>query len=155
MKSLLYSFCCLGSILFGCAGKQETKHDLSKVDWLMGYWQRTNTREGVTAHERWEKTSAAELTGWGVAMRSGDTTFVEKLRIVLARDTLRYIADVVENPKPVFFKFTSIASDGFVCENPAHDFPKQIRYQLHEDTLTVITSGNGQEVVFKFIKSGP
>lgn len=152
MKSNIYTFCFLLTFLFTCAGKQVTQHDLTQVEWLIGYWQRTNAREGVSAHERWEKISNTKLTGWGVSMRSGDTTFVERLRIVLKGDTLYYVADVVENPEPVYFKFTSITPGGFVSENPAHDFPKKIQYQLMNDTLTATTSGDGRELVFRFIK---
>ncbi|HEY5692608.1 MAG TPA: DUF6265 family protein [Cyclobacteriaceae bacterium] len=155
MKLTLCVLLCTLMFLFACAGKVKTKHDLSQVDWLIGYWQRPNARESVTAHERWEKTSATELTGWGVAMRNGDTTFVEKLQIILRNDTLYYVADVVENPAPVYFQFTSITVDGFVSENAAHDFPKKIQYQLVNDTLTAITSGDKRELTFKFIKSMP
>lgn len=155
MKLTLHAFIGILIFVFGCAGKVKTKHDTSRVDWLIGYWQRTNPTEGVTAHERWEKTSATELTGWGVAMRNGDTTFVEKLQIILRNDTLYYVADVVENPEPVYFQFTSITVDGFVSENAAHDFPKKIQYQLANDTLTAITSGNERELAFKFVKSTP
>lgn len=153
MKPTQYIVSLTFIFLFACAGKRETKHEISQVDWLVGYWQRTNTRAGVSAHERWEKNSDSALTGWGIAMRDGDTTFIEKLRIVIKDDTLHYVADVEENPEPVYFKFTLITPDGFVCENPAHDFPKKIEYQLNNDTLTAITSGDGREFAFTFIKS--
>ena len=150
MKSML-SFL-LPVFLIGCTGKQVATNETTKVEWLIGIWDRVNAKEGVSAHERWERISETELEGWGVAMRNGDTSFVEKLSIIVRNDTLHYVADVVDNPEPVFFKFTSIAADGFVSENPTHDFPKKIQYQLVRDTLTATTSGDGRGFAFKFVK---
>ena len=92
------------------------------------------------------------MNGWGVAMRDNDTTFVESLRIVLEDDELYYVADVEENPEPVFFKFTSMTSNGFITENPDHDFPKKIEYLFKNDTLVVTTSGDKQKITFKFVR---
>lgn len=138
-------------LIAGCKGK-STHTNLDQVDWLNGFWERTNTKAGTSAHERWIKNSETGMNGWGVAMRDNDTTFVESLRIVLENDELYYVADVEENPEPVFFKFTSMTSNGFITENPDHDFPKKIEYLFKNDTLVVTTSGDNQKITFKFVR---
>lgn len=137
----------------GCSSKKTEVKKITQVEWLVGYWERTNAKEGRSAHERWEKISDTELTGWGVSTQNGDTTFVEKLHIVAMEDGLYYGADVPENPEVVYFKFTSTSADGFFCENLQHDFPKKIQYELRSDTLIATTSGNGKKLVFGFVKS--
>lgn len=136
----------------GCSPRETNQNSFEKIDWLKGHWERIRIAEGRSAHERWEEVSAQEWKGWGVSFRGMDTSFMEVLQIVEKNDTLYYVADVPENPNPVFFKFTSITEDGFVCENLQHDFPKKIEYQLRGDTLKAITSGDGKELVFDFRK---
>jgi hypothetical protein len=136
-----------------CSQQETSQNDVKKINWLKGYWQRINVKEGRSAHERWEEVSNQELKGWGVSMRGNDTVFMEVLRIVVKDGSLYYVADVPENPNPVFFKFTSMDENGFTCENPEHDFPKKIEYQLRGDSLKAITSGDGKELVFDFINS--
>ncbi|MEQ8361234.1 MAG: DUF6265 family protein [Cyclobacteriaceae bacterium] len=139
--------------LLACSASSSLQDDFIKINWLKGYWERVNAKEGRSAHERWEEVSDQELKGWGVSMRGSDTAFMEVLRIVVKDGALHYVADVPENPNPVFFKFTSIDETGFICENPVHDFPKKIEYQLRGDTLKAITSGDGKELVFDFVKA--
>lgn len=136
-----------------CSSPPSSQNDFEKINWLKGHWERINMKEGRSAHERWEVTENDELKGWGVSLHGLDTAFVEVLRVVMKDGVLHYVADVPENPSPVFFKFVSIAEDGFVCENPEHDFPKRIEYQLRGDSLKAITSGDGKELVFDFVKA--
>jgi hypothetical protein len=136
-----------------CSPQENDKDDFEKINWLKGHWERINVKEGRSAHEKWEVVNNNELKGWGVSMRGADTSFVEALRIVMKDGALYYVADVPENPNPVFFKFTSIDETGFICENLEHDFPKKIEYQLRGDSLKAVTSGDGKELVFDFVKT--
>jgi hypothetical protein len=62
-------------------------------------------------------------------------TGFEFLRIVERDGSLVYIAQPGGRP-PTEFALTRIASDGATFENPAHDFPKVIRYRrLDNGTL--------------------
>lgn len=153
MKNHLWVLCLPLLTTIACSSPGSFRQDFEKLNWLKGQWERINMKEGRSAHERWEVTEKEELKGWGVSMHGADTAFVEILRVVVKDGVLYYVADVPENPNPVFFKFVSIAEDGFVCENPEHDFPKRIEYQLKGDSLKAITSGDGKELVFEFVKS--
>ena len=148
VTALIFTLC----IASACSTGKAQSRQLDQLDWLIGFWERANTKPGRSAHERWQKISDTTLIGWGVSLHESDTTFVEKLQVYLKDGALYYQADVSENPAPVPFAFTSISKTGFVCENPNHDFPKKIQYELKGDTLIATTSGNGKELIFRFKK---
>ena len=56
---------------------------LKKLSWLEGTWNRTNVKTGRTASERWVTTDQGDFLGWGVSMNGVDTSFVEKLKIII------------------------------------------------------------------------
>lgn len=154
MKLLSFLFAAiLTSNCLSISQGQIATNEFEKIAWIIGHWNRINIREGRSAHERWEKFSNNELIGWGISMNGTDTTFIEKLRILEKEGKLYYVADVVENPNPVFFELTDISANGFTCENPAHDFPKKIQYEVNGNTMKATTSGGGKEIVFEFKKS--
>jgi len=126
--------------------------DLSTISWMLGKWKSVNAKTGNTSYESWTKVSDGEWQGAGFRLsRSGtDTLFQEKLKIVTKDNTLYYVADVKENAAPVYFKFTAISEQGFTCENPDHDFPKKISYQLNGKKLKATISGNGKEFSYYF-----
>lgn len=142
----------IGSNVIGQQISKETSTNFKKLNWLVGAWTLTNARAGQSGYERWWKSSPFELRGYGVTMKGRDTVFMEKLRILVWEDNLYYVADVHENEKTVYFKFTEIGNRGFVCENPDHDFPKKIAYRLAGDKLNATISGNGKSTDYLFIK---
>jgi hypothetical protein len=138
---------------FACAQKSEpTAKQLNSLYWLVGTWNRTNTKPGRSATEYWEKTPANELTGKGITLRGQDTVFVEKFSLIAKDNALFYVADVPENKKAIYFKVTEASSTGFVCENPEHDFPKKITYELTGNKLKAQISGDGKAIDFLFEK---
>lgn len=145
LKSLIISlvFCLLALIPLP-ASPQNTS-DIEKLSWLLGKWQRTNVPPGTTAFEVWSVNSAGVMEGKGYSLRGTDTTFVEKLRIEARDGDLYYVADVKENAQPVYFKFTQMESNAFVSENPKHDFPTMISYELKDGILTAIISDGGNK----------
>jgi hypothetical protein len=126
------------------------QHSLRDVDWLKGQWKRTNSKPGRSGSEIWSQSSDSILVGKGVMLKGADTVFIEKIKIILRKDVLYYVADVEENAAPVAFKFTSLKPMAFVCENPLHDFPKQISYALEGDKLKAVISGNGKSIEYWF-----
>ncbi len=152
MNRLKYIALCL-IFMTGCKNKNTQEphsNGAENLAWLEGTWNRVGTAE--VGHERWQKVSAEEWKGWGVTFKGIDTSFVEKIRIVKKDNNLFYVADVPENPEPVYFKFTSLEKNGFTCENPAHDFPKKIEYSLTGSDLSVTISGDGKSIPFDFQK---
>jgi hypothetical protein len=129
-----------------------TVHHFSKLSWLEGTWVRTNVKPGRSGTERWVRGNGEEWIGWGVSMKAADTSFVEKLKIVIRDGAIYYVSDVPENPNPVAFKMTAIDENGFTCENPAHDFPKKISYKRDGSKVRAVISGDGKEMEFLFEK---
>ncbi|HEV8284256.1 MAG TPA: DUF6265 family protein [Chitinophagaceae bacterium] len=140
--------------LANCHSQSPTKasDNFKKLDWLEGTWIRTNVKPGRSANERWIKVSATEWQGFGLNMKGQDTTLLEKLKLIIKDNTIYYVADVPENKQPVFFKLTEISENGFVCENPEHDFPKKISYQKEGNKLKATISGDGKSIDYFFEK---
>ena len=85
-------------------------------------------------------------------MKGKHKAFHEKIQILIKDDQIYYVADVKENKAPVYFKFTSLTPDGFICENPDHDLPKRIEYRLAGSTLTVIISAGNRSQNYLFTR---
>lgn len=137
-------------VLIAPIAQGQSASDFKKLTWLEGSWIRTNAKPGRSGVEWWRLSGVNEMSGKGIALKGADTTFVEKLRITIHDNVICYVADVPENKEPVYFRFTSLTINGFVCENPAHDFPKKISYSLDGRKLTAVVSGNGKEIVYLF-----
>jgi hypothetical protein len=126
------------------------EQELKKLSWLEGTWNRTNVKIRSSASERWVKTDQGDFQGWGVTMSGSDTSFVEKLKIIIKDNEVYYVADVPDNKELTYFKFIELTATGFICENPEHDFPKKISYQLNGSKLKATISGNGKSIDYFF-----
>lgn len=134
------------------ASTLQAQSDLSKLNWITGTWSRTDKKPGSSGVEIWQKVSNTELTGRGINLKGKDTTFVEKLKIIVKGNDIFYMADVPENKEPVLFKLTSVSATSLVFENPQHDFPKKISYELTGVKLKATISGDGKSQEFWFEK---
>jgi hypothetical protein len=151
MKLLFPVFCLAFLINFAQDSfAQNINDDFKKLDWLQGSWIRINSKPGRTTYETWQKISEFEWNGQGINMKGTDTALVENIKLIIKDNAIYYVADVPENKAPVYFKFTGINDNGFVCENPQHDFPKKISYQKEGDKLRAIVSGNGKSIDYLF-----
>jgi hypothetical protein len=154
MKRILLLFLILIVDTSLMAQSDKTISDFNSLSWLEGDWtSSTISKPGRKIVESWKKVSEHELAGRGVTLQGIDTVFVEKLKIIIKGNEIHYVADVPENSSPVHFVFTTIGANVFICENPQHDFPKKISYQLEGYTLKAQTSGNGKVQQFVFVRS--
>ncbi len=141
------------SIQFSFAQSSNASSDFKKLSWLEGTWKRTNAKPGRTAHERWVKSGTQEMKGWGVSMNGADTTFVEKLKLVVRDNAVYYVAEVPGNKSETLFKLTQITDKTVVFENPQHDFPKKIEYMLDGNKLKATISADGKAMDYLFEKA--
>jgi len=129
---------------------QKVTDDFRKLEWLSGVWVRTNMPANRSGNERWVKMSAGEWQGFGLTLKGQDTVAFEKLKMVIKDDAIYYVADLSENKQPVYFKLTEISENGFMVENPEHDFPKKIRYQKDGDKLRATIADNAKSIDYFF-----
>lgn len=120
---------------------------IREFEWLKGNWKRTHETNEKVSYESWVFKNN-ELHGLGVTLNKEDTIFIERLKIKKIKDEYYYIADVAHNPTPIKFKVTSFSINSFIVENPLHDFPKKIEYQVVNNILRAQISDGDKIIEF-------
>jgi len=119
------------------------KAGLNKLDWFIGSW--TGVTSESTFAETWQKVNDTLFTGQSYFIKGSDTLNSETISLQ-QHDTSVFYVPLVEGQndnKPIFFKLTFSDGTNAVFENPEHDFPQKIVYQLKEnDSLIATISGN-------------
>lgn len=123
--------------------------ELADLAWLAGSW--AGDHDGGRIEEHWMAPAGRTMSGMSRLVVNGRTAFHEYLRIRQNDDgTIDYLAQPGGRCPPTPFRLTSLSPTGAVFENPKHDDPKLIRYELGADgTLTATTEGepNGRPSV--------
>lgn len=131
-------------LIGGCAtGENHATGSLDSLEWLLGDWQRLNERAIRT--ESWVQVAPGVFRGVGRSNdpETGAERFSESLLLYATDDSITYMARVAENPLPVPFVMTESSDTHAVFENPSHDFPRRLRYQLTQPCELVITVDDG------------
>jgi len=121
--------------------------NLDDVLWIADNW--IISEDGITTNEHWEKISDSLIEGGSQTVKNGDTVFTEKLKIILKDGDIFYVAEVSHNNAPVFFKLTGALPDKAVFENPEHDFPQKITYELDNGNLHAYIEGPGKDGIWQ------
>ncbi|MFM7428956.1 MAG: DUF6265 family protein [Flammeovirgaceae bacterium] len=118
-------------------------------DWLVGTWQEKDNPN----FEVWQMVGD-KLRAESFELKSDEIkTVTEKIRLIKKGSDFFYIPDVPHNAKPIEFKITSFHKNGFVAENPQHDFPKKISYKkINETELQATISGGNKSISYLFQK---
>ena len=124
----------------GCGAVQaQSCASLQVAEWLVGDWRGTRGESQIL--ERWQKVSTETFEGLGKTQRGAQVVESETLRLLAMEQRVFYVAKVAHNDLPVAFALTQCDGQRLVFENPAHDFPKKLEYQLTgPDTLSVRVS---------------
>lgn len=129
------------------ADAKPSYEKLKQLAWVSGIWT-SYSDEGLLT-EKWEQVNDSTLEGKTTFVAGGEVQFSEITVILQEGDKLTYTATVsVQNDgKPVDFNLTSIGNQFAVFENPEHDFPQKIRYEMKGDSLIATVSGkeNGKD----------
>ncbi|MFT3912874.1 MAG: DUF6265 family protein [Anaeromyxobacteraceae bacterium] len=108
--------------------------EVPDLSFMQGSW--CGGSDGATEEEVWLAPRGALLLGMHRDVRPGRPTSFEFLRIELAPGRTAYVAQPQGRP-PVRFLLASHGPRFVLFANPAHDFPKRIRYErVDEDRLT-------------------
>jgi hypothetical protein len=112
------------------------------LDKLNGTWTEDHGNGKFT--EQWIQTDEHLMKGNGFMILEGDTMFHEFIELRYQSGTAEYVVSAAgqNNEKPVIFKLTKHSETQWVFENPTHDFPKLIRYNLkNKDSLIACIEG--------------
>jgi hypothetical protein len=108
---------------------------------LEGKW--ISTEDSSQYIEVWTRVNDSLYVSTGYQLQGTDTLFSEKVEIKTRQRTRQYIPQVnnQNGGQPVVFEITSVSDTSFIAENPAHDFPQRIVYNLRKDSLIAYIEG--------------
>lgn len=136
----------LAAVIDDCSTRptahQQARATISDMAWLAGAWQ--GGGGPVTVEERWTAPAGGAMLAVSRTIKGDRMVAFEFLRIVEGDRSLVYIAQPNGRP-PTEFVLTQIGEQSATFENPAHDFPKMIRYAKRADGgLEARVSDGGQ-----------
>jgi hypothetical protein len=124
------------------ARRPPAKATIAQLAWLAGTW--AGGGGPVTVEERWTPAAGGAMLAVSRTVKGGQMVAFEYLRIVERNGGLVYVAQPNGQP-PTEFTLTMVSAESATFENPAHDFPKMIRYARRADgTLEARVSDGGQ-----------
>lgn len=120
------------------ASAQHTgSSDLSDLKWPLGNWQ-MEKKNGLLL-ESWQQDNDSTFSETSYLQNtSGERKLLEKVQIIMRDNQLYYVPTVADqnNQQPIKFLITTSSKNHFVAENPEHDFPKRIMYEMRgKDSL--------------------
>ena len=132
-------------------GKPAARGTLTQLAWLAGTW--TGGSGPMAFEERWTPAAGGAMLAVSRTMKGDRMVAFEYLRIIERDGGLIYIAQPNGRP-PTEFTLTAITADSATFENPAHDFPKMIRYAKRPDGALEarVSDGGNKAETFVFTK---
>ncbi|MFT3794118.1 DUF6265 family protein [Flavobacterium sp.] len=142
-KNTLLLALAVGTFIISCDKKAEKQPaQITKADWLLGDWE-NKTPQGDLS-ESWQKANDSTYNGASYFIKGKDTLFAESVVLSEKNGEVLYTvtAKGQNNDLPVAFKMTTATAKQIIFENPAHDFPTKIQYQLvNKDSIVAQISG--------------
>src|SRR5262245_1259997 len=129
---------------------QKARANIADVSWISGVW--IGTSGASTFEERWTPSAGGSMMAISRTLRDGVMSAFEFLCIVERDGGLVYSAMPNGRMPATDFTLTKIDAENATFENPAHDFPKMIRYTKRPDgSLEAVVSGAGGEKPQTFV----
>ncbi len=134
------------------------KAAIGDLAWLAGAWVGTRGVEGATSiEERWSPPLGGAMLAVSRTVSRGTMGAFEFLRIVERDGGLVYIAQPGGAP-PTEFVLTEMGGRRAVFENPRHDYPKRIVYELSAEgglSATIGSTKGGSPRRFEYTREAP
>ncbi|MBK7988065.1 MAG: hypothetical protein IPK11_14390 [Ignavibacteria bacterium] len=141
MKSVFFST--LFVLLTHCASAQ-----LTMLGFLQGTWKIQNKEK----YEHWDVLNKEMMKGISYSTVNGQLRISEYMELRSGKDSITYIAHVINQNNGNGIPFTLVQSDSiFSFENPAHDFPKKIEYIPKSATQILVRVSDGKKKGFSYI----
>ncbi|HEX2445849.1 MAG TPA: DUF6265 family protein [Vicinamibacterales bacterium] len=132
------------------AGGAKTRGTIDQMAWLSGVW--IGAEGKTTIEERWTPPAGGSMLATSRTLGDGVMKAFEFLCIVERDGGLVYTAMPNGRSPATEFTLTKLDADGATFENPAHDFPKMIRYTRRDaGTLEAVVSGSSGENAERFV----
>lgn len=133
----------LTALLFFSFTVKNELFNVKPFGWLEGSWSMKTKRGTIT--EIWKANHDSSMLGNSkIVSLTGEERGLENLELAFTNGNYYYISRVngQNDGEAVKFKITSYTKKGFVAENPEHDFPKRITYNLiNEDSIHAFIDG--------------
>jgi hypothetical protein len=133
------------------------KAAMDDLAWLAGAWVGTRGAGGTTSiEERWSPPLGGAMLGVSRTVSRGRMSAFEYVRIVERDGGLVYIAQP-GGAAPTEFVLTELGGMRAVFENPRHDYPKRIVYELSAEgglSATIGFTRGGTPRRFEFKREG-
>jgi hypothetical protein len=142
MVQIKHFFLVAATFLF-CLGIQA-QDKLGPFNFLLGTWKVV----GKAAYETWQRSGPDKFSGVGYKEEQGQKKVFETLELLAGPNSVVYAATVPDqnNGVAIHFLLNTNEKGLFSFENPEHDFPKKIQYQLlAADSLYVRVLGDGDK----------
>ncbi len=130
---------------------------IGDMAWLDGAWVGTRGTAGATSiEERWSPPLGGAMLAVSRTVSKGKMRAFEYLRIVERDGGLIYVAQPDGAP-PTEFVLTELGTTGAVFENPRHDSPQRIVYELSAEgglSASIGYAKGGRPQRFEFKREG-
>ena len=119
---------------------------IDKVAWIGTGW--SGTTGAITTEERWTPAASGGMIAVARTLRGEALAGFEFLCIAERGGSLAYIAMPDARMPATYFYLTALTDSSATFENPAHDYPKLIRYTLTADggLQTTIAGAAGERL---------
>ena len=143
MKRVLFTLCIAIPVF---ADGPKSVRDLA---WMSGCWAADGAEAG--SEEHWLSPAGGTLLGISRTVKNGKTVTHEFMQIREKDGGIVFIASPA-NQQTTEFRMVSLEGTKIVFENPDHDFPQRVIYQLLDGNLIGRIEGkrNGKERAFDF-----
>jgi hypothetical protein len=129
---------------------KPTPATIGQIGWLAGVW--TGTLGPNDIEERWTPPAGGSMLAISRTIRAGVMNAFEFLCIVEREGGLVYVAMPNGRQPATDFVLTKIEGESLTFENPAHDFPKMIRYTRRPDgSLEAVISGDAKRKPISYV----
>ncbi len=108
----------------------EADPQLKKLDWLVGDWSTSLKQPDSATEEHWMAPKTSNMFGVGRTLRNGREESIEYLRIAAEPSGLVYYAAPAGRLPATPFRAVETGLRHVVFENPEHDYPQRIIYEL-------------------------
>jgi len=112
---------------------QYQSKEFTPLNALVGNWS-METKKGMI-HESWIKVDDSTLRSKSFRLNGTDTVLLEEVDLVMRLGNIYYMPIVQgqNNHQPVLFKLSKLENGIYTFENPEHDFPQRVIYELPKE----------------------